>query len=110
MRPHYHIWLIGAACALAVLVAASIFSLLDARDPDGAYATPTSVLTTIAPPGDLAATAIGPTGEGHPPAFARTPATHHALRMAHAPAQDRAAARQKDRAIGSVPNTIAFAR
>jgi hypothetical protein len=61
MRPHYHIWLIGAVCALAVLVVASIFSLLDARDPGGvggARTTPTSVLIATAPPGDLSATAL----------------------------------------------------
>ena len=92
MRAHYHIWLIGAACALAVLVVASIFSLLDARDldgADGARTTPTSVFMATAPPGDLPATAIGLADEGQLPAFGRMPAAHHALRMPHAPGPDR---------------------
>jgi hypothetical protein len=54
MRQHIHIWLIGVVCALAVLVVASIFALLDARDlggADGARAMPSSVLIVTAPPG-----------------------------------------------------------
>ena len=62
MRPHYHIWLIGAACALAVLATGSFFSFLEARElnrADAARTTPTAALVVPMPPGDLPATATG---------------------------------------------------
>jgi hypothetical protein len=82
MRLHYHIWLIGAICALAVLAVATIFSMLDARDlggADGALTVPTAALIETAPPDALPATTIGPAGEGQPPAFGRMPAAPQAL-------------------------------
>jgi hypothetical protein len=86
MRQHYHIWLIGAACALAVLAIGSVFSLLEARSPSGIQATPTTVQIEPAPLGDRAATAIESkeglaapaaklphTGPGHVPGAAPGP-------------------------------------
>lgn len=86
MRQHYHIWLIGAACALAVLAIGSIFSLLEVRSPSGIQATPTTVQNEPAPLSDRAATAVEPkegvaapattlphTGPGHVPAAAPAP-------------------------------------
>jgi hypothetical protein len=86
MRQHYHIWLIGAACALAVLAIGSVFSLLEVRSPSGAQATPTTVQLEPVPLGDRAATATEPkegvagpatqlphTGPDHVPAAAPAP-------------------------------------
>ncbi len=71
MRLHYHIWLIGAACALVVLATGSFFSLLEARElnrADAARTTPTTAPVVPMLRGELPATATEPSAHMAAPA------------------------------------------